>query len=495
MTETSILVVDPDESHRRHLKNILNPLGFSIRTTETAPSALSLLDQICPDLVILDESVKGLTPDRLLNELDQRGQDAFTVIVADKPDLERGMGWIISGAFAYLAKPTALSSLRPVIEKGLENKSAFHQVMAMAEDLKSANEALKCEKAALKEKGEQLRFLNELGLQLSATLKCHEIRERVSKALSRMVGADLVLFLTSFSPDEAPCLHSDLRLSPDLAASLAKEMMARLIKLTSGPSPEACLEDSPGSNQPLVRRPKHNMIMPLTAAGRTRGLLGVYFFSPPDIGPDRVMLVESVALQSAQALFNAYQHETALSMAAHDSLTGLFNRRAFDEDLQREFERSRRYGTELSLIMIDLDHFKSVNDRFGHKAGDEVLKTMAGIIRDSVRGTDLTARFGGEEFAVILPNTDQEKAFRLAWRIQENARRTIISLDQAWHRQTLSQGVADTRAYLVKHHEDLINLADQAMYLAKEEGRNTIRAAGDLNMIEPGKDDLYAWKQ
>lgn len=492
MARTSILVIEPQGSNRETLINLLNSMDFKVDATDELEEALSKTDNN-PDLIILNEEVNGLTPDRFLDELEKMDHDAFLIVTSTNPDLNKGNNWLTNGAFAYLSHPVTLEALEPVIEKGLENKEAYYQVVTMARDLKSANAALEREKAALKEKSEDLRFLYDLGYELSSTLVSREVVRIVSDALSRIISADMTIFMIAFNPKNELILYPNRPLRPALTGSIAEDLIRELDNNGNHYYSSKYVVIDPANNDaPLSRKPRRKVILPLTVAGHSCGVMGLYFFRPAKIDPDKRMLLESVAMQSAQALYNAYQHEQALKMASHDPLTGLLNRRAFDENLNREFERYLRYGVNLSLIMIDLDHFKSVNDRFGHKAGDIVLQAVAGVIRESVRATDITARLGGEEFAVILPETDQEHAQRLAGRIQARLQTSTIPLDDVNLKQTVSLGVADTQELLPRDPDDLIHIADQAMYLAKKEGRNTIRLATDIIRDNSRKEKAYA---
>jgi diguanylate cyclase (GGDEF)-like protein len=163
-----------------------------------------------------------------------------------------------------------------------------------------------------------------------------------------------------------------------------------------------------------------------------------------------------------------------------DALTGLKNRRFFDERLHEEFRRAQRYGDYLSLIMIDLDHFKEVNDRFGHPAGDFVLREAASLIRASIRDPDICARYGGEEFAVILPKTHMSGALAVAERIwrELGAKDYAVSVAAATRaptiRVTASLGVAFYPSKDISTGEILLRVSDQALYQAKRAGRNTI---------------------
>jgi two-component system, cell cycle response regulator len=163
-----------------------------------------------------------------------------------------------------------------------------------------------------------------------------------------------------------------------------------------------------------------------------------------------------------------------------DALTGLKNRRFFDERLHEEFRRAQRYGDYLSLIMIDLDHFKAVNDKYGHPAGDTVLRDAAGLIRTSIRDPDICSRYGGEEFAVILPKTHMSGALTVAERVwrELGAKEYPMPAAQggapATVRVTASIGVAFYPSKDISSGEFLLRFADQALYQAKRAGRNTI---------------------
>jgi two-component system, cell cycle response regulator len=162
-----------------------------------------------------------------------------------------------------------------------------------------------------------------------------------------------------------------------------------------------------------------------------------------------------------------------------DPLTGMKNRRFFDERLEEEFRRAERYGDCLALLMIDLDHFKSVNDRFGHPGGDLVLREAATLIRNSIRDPDICARYGGEEFAVILPKTGKPGAIAVAERMwREIGKKEYIVAPAATMscavRVTASIGVAFHPAKDITSGDHLLVMADKALYQAKRAGRNTI---------------------
>jgi two-component system, cell cycle response regulator len=183
-------------------------------------------------------------------------------------------------------------------------------------------------------------------------------------------------------------------------------------------------------------------------------------------------------IKSLQDQLRRTQQKLA-EQAITDELTGLKNRRAFDERLQEEFRRAQRYTDPVSLIMIDLDHFKRVNDRYGHPFGDVVLRGAAEEIRASTRDPDICARYGGEEFAVILPKTHLSGALTVAERVWKQLAARVFTVPEGsagdpQFQVTASLGIAFYPSKDITSPELLLRFADEALYQAKRAGRNTI---------------------
>lgn len=156
-----------------------------------------------------------------------------------------------------------------------------------------------------------------------------------------------------------------------------------------------------------------------------------------------------------------------------DGLTGLYNRLHWEKRMAAEFKRAQRYGNDFSLLMLDIDHFKQVNDQFGHLAGDEVIRVVSDVIRDSIRESDVAGRYGGEEFGVILTETDLPGALCVGERIRERIMTTPVLLDGVTHNVTVSVGLALYDEEM-ERHEDVIARADEALYESKQAGRNRV---------------------
>jgi diguanylate cyclase (GGDEF)-like protein len=189
-------------------------------------------------------------------------------------------------------------------------------------------------------------------------------------------------------------------------------------------------------------------------------------------------LLEYLAGQAIVSIENASLHETVERQAVTDELTGLANARAFRSILEREIERSRRFQSPLGLVMVDLDDFKQVNDVHGHQQGDEVLASVAAVLRDFSRDIDAPARYGGEELAVVLPQTDAEGAAQLAERMREAVERLRVPRvgGGGTLQVTASFGVAAVPES-ASDEEELVAAADAALYRAKRGGKNRVERA------------------
>ncbi|MDQ3997189.1 MAG: sensor domain-containing diguanylate cyclase [Gemmatimonadota bacterium] len=186
---------------------------------------------------------------------------------------------------------------------------------------------------------------------------------------------------------------------------------------------------------------------------------------------------------AATGLEIVWEIEEVNRRAETDPLTGLANRRRFDESLQRELSHSDRFGHPVSLVLVDIDHFKAVNDSHGHEAGDAVLRTISRMLADGVRAVDLCARFGGEELAILLPQTTAAGAFELADRLRRRIAGRPIRYNDAEIAVTASFGVA-SYPDVVRNRGGLFQAADAALYRAKHAGRNRVKLA-DTSITAP----------
>ena len=231
----------------------------------------------------------------------------------------------------------------------------------------------------------------------------------------------------------------------------------------------------------------HSLCVPMVGQGDTLGILHLQFLADvdaqPDTNPDnfrnpRQMLATTIAAQIALSLANLRLRETLRDQSIRDPLTGLFNRRFMQESLIRELDRARRRKQPLSLLFVDLDHFKRFNDTFGHDAGDFVLRKLADVVRGFFRSDDVVCRYGGEEFAFILPESSAEDSARRANDLRIKVKDLKLEYHDKWLGSvTLSIGIA-TFPENGSGYDELLKVADQCLYQSKAAGRDRVTVAG-----------------
>ncbi len=222
------------------------------------------------------------------------------------------------------------------------------------------------------------------------------------------------------------------------------------------------------------RHPGSCICVPLAALGETLGLLYLEEPASDAWNPEREQVARNAAEQISLALANLKLQETLRTQSIRDPLTGLFNRRYLEASLERELARSQRYGHEVGVLMMDIDHFKRFNDTFGHEAGDMLLAEFGNTLRRFSRDEDIACRYGGEEFTLILPGADLDSARTRAEQLRERAGELHIEYRrQPLGKISISIGVA-TFPRCGENGDEVLRAADEALYRAKREGRDRV---------------------
>jgi diguanylate cyclase (GGDEF)-like protein len=224
-----------------------------------------------------------------------------------------------------------------------------------------------------------------------------------------------------------------------------------------------------------LREPGSVAILPLVKDGRVLGALVIEADSPGGLTLEETRPLGVLGAVVAGSLELAWSYQEVDRRARTDALTGLYNRMHFGEQLQRTLAEADRFNQPVSLVLVDIDHFKKVNDTWGHEAGDAVLKHTARILQEGVRAVDVCVRYGGEEIAMLLAQTDSKRAEEVAERIRARIAATVVRHAGAEIVVTASFGVA-TYPETVKVRDQLFPSADKALYIAKHDGRNCVRA-------------------
>jgi diguanylate cyclase (GGDEF)-like protein len=333
------------------------------------------------------------------------------------------------------------------------------------------------ELARLRRRHAELRLLYDTIRDVSSTLSVREVLDRlISRALDHLeaeIGSILLL-----GPDGRLRVVTARGLPAEVLRDTALGMGHGISGYVAETGRSLLVRDV--ENDRRFRRRNHEryytssfISAPLVHMGVVRGVINVNNKrSRDEFYAADLNLLEALAGHASAALSNADRYEAVLERAQRDSLTGLANHGHMWSTLEIEVERAERHGRALGLVMIDIDHFKAFNDRFGHPAGDEALCRVARVLEANSRSHDMVARYGGEEFVVILPETDVEGSLRYADKMRRAVEATRFEPD-AGQRVSISVGVATTGSN-TRTAQELIERADAHLYRAKRAGRNCV---------------------
>lgn len=332
----------------------------------------------------------------------------------------------------------------------------------------------------LRQAQQRLGALHKIALTLSTTLDANRLIDMILEQLSQLWGYHYasLLFVDDSTGDLVIAAARGYQYGPGHRLPAGRGICGAVAE--SGRP--VCVGDTKSDSRyiPGVEGARSELAVPITLDGQTIGVLNVESLEPNAFGPSDITLLTTVAEQAAAYISNARLHQEAQHLAITDPHTGLYNYRHYQEQVARMVRESQLAGAPFSLIMVDLDHFKRCNDTYGHPTGDAILSQAARVLRESCRQGDLVFRYGGEEFAVILPMADEDAASRVAERIRERiaehsfTTRTGRQLDFTL---TASIGVASYPRHGLTQ-VDLLIAADKALYTAKNSGRNRVVCGG-----------------
>jgi diguanylate cyclase (GGDEF)-like protein len=387
------------------------------------------------------------------------------------------IGLLASTFNKMLAKITDLRVER------IESEREMHQVMdelSLKAELAKKSEELAAANERLEARLSQLSFLNGLGRELAARLDMDYLLDLLCRRLSEsfnVPGLTVLLFERS---------SSQLRVIRARGPGEENDVLGKPFDPDAHPGGEAVKTKQPFYAANLGERRGSSFSVPLIYQDNAIGL--IHFSSPlPDaFSEEHRAIFVTVASQASLALANAQLFQETLELSLKDGLTGILNRRALESRLELEWSRALRDQAPLSIVMVDIDHFKVYNDQHGHQQGDETLRRVARIIERNIRKVDAVARYGGEEFAIILPRAGKKEAIEVAKKLRRSVEQAdfVRGYLQPLGRVTISCGVS-TAPEDATSVEALVKRADEALFAAKSGGRNTVRAFGEP-VVESG---------
>jgi diguanylate cyclase (GGDEF)-like protein len=347
----------------------------------------------------------------------------------------------------------------------------------------------------LRRSNRELAVLRELNTELERSLDLDDVSEAIARGTVKELGYRRALVWMAregvlrpggaegFSVDELEAL-SDLELTvgPGPVAAAVEARAPQLVARHE--ARPAALADAFEIDSPLV-------LVPLRSEGRLLGLLSVEVAAPlgraPRLRGRDLRILATLGTEASLALDNARLHAELRDLSVTDALTGVFNHRYFQQRLQEELDRAVRRSADdlahsVSLILMDIDFFKRVNDEFGHPSGDELLRSFARLTGRVLRSSDVVCRYGGEEFGIILPETDAVQAMQVAGRLREAVQRSsFMGADGGYLGEVTASFGVETYDERIGTRSEMVQRADDALYVAKESGRNRVVHADALD--------------
>ena len=402
------------------------------------------------------------------------------LLVPENMSIEEINSFGSEGFSAVLCKPLNADNVRQATSQALESYNIYRDIFRMTREIF-------LEREVLARKNSNLYFLVNFLSATSGLLLPHEILVMARQHLSELLPVqDVGVFLWSFDdslqPDEAPLptMFIPALLETPEWQKWSQTLMDAGKSITHGKFNGVERQSLPAFNwaeedvlaKPRILDQELSIALPLRIHNKTVGVLIISLSEEFSLARDNLEVLESAMAHLALALRSTWLYKQVKSKAERDGLTGLYNRRYFDERLEHEMKRHERYGHEFALIFLDIDHFKAVNDTYGHLMGDDILRELADLLANEMRYADCMARYGGEEFVLILPYTSGEKALGLAERLRQMISEHSFCAGGINGKVTASFGVTSFVAGQQLTPQELFSQADKALYSAKNQGRN-----------------------
>jgi diguanylate cyclase (GGDEF)-like protein len=483
-----VLIVDDDKNILELFQHALDPVYYEVLCVTTAAEARDAIgehgEQL--DALVIDIHLPDADGFDLFAESRGIVAEAETIIITGFGNEETSSKAMKAGAFDFLEKPFSLLAAQQTVRNAVERKR-FRRLTA---ELSSTKRSLEAELTMKSFQIDQVRELVNFSRLVNEHLRLDAILDITYERLPDLINAETFsLFLYEPSRNEFRlAINNRPNLDPREPIVVKEEnspIMKRAIEthqmlfiddvVRSGLLPDE--RDKQGKSRQYKKN--HSLCLPLKVEDRPIGVLNLNDFRSEDQLQDHINTAVLAAAYLAPVISNARLYEQIEEAANRDGLTQLYNRAFYDKSLNENFRRSQRYGRPLSVVFLDIDHFKQVNDTHGHQAGDVILRRVAVRLSDNSRkGIDIVARYGGEELVMIAPETPSEGIKIVAERIRRDIEAMRVKFRTETEEKTLSVTVSIGTATLMPgdtaftNERALMEAADSAVYEAKDSGRN-----------------------
>ena len=466
--EVNILIVDDELIVRETVRGLLGREGYRVDVAENGTIALTKIKKNLPDLILVDLKLPDISGLEILHIAKKIDPDICAIMITAHANVETAVKALEEGAYDYITKPFDMERVKLVIKKGLERRKLTLRNKELLRYLQ-------------KEK-EKLESILEMGEKMSSILNLEELVNFIIAKATEIIEArrgSLMLFdknrknlkiVASKGIRKEILKSAQVKLGERIVGWVAKTGEPLLVLDVN----KQVADRKSQEKEDKQYKSKSFLSMPLKKKKEVIGVINIT--DKVDVldtifTMDDLRFLSIIVNQAVVSIENAKLYKKIRVLAITDGLTGVFNRRYFEERLNSEINRAERYGRLLCLVMLDIDNFKRYNDTYGHLKGDFLLQEIALILKQSSRKVDIVSRYGGEEFVIIFPETDIIKAKEVAEKIRHIVQKTF---SQSFPSEgiSISGGIASYKPGL--SGDELIRRADESLYQPKKEGRNRI---------------------
>jgi diguanylate cyclase (GGDEF)-like protein len=475
-----ILIVDNDVENCNLLRDFVESMGYDTIIETDGKKILFELEKIEYDLMFLEIHLDSVSGIDILKKSKKAHPNSEAIIITGHGSEETFFKGMNNGAMSYIQKPISYSEIKFYIDQAL----AKRRYNIKTTDLKKSLEL--CDRSLVDHVTNMVKF-DKLSTFLNLTIDIEALTDLILNGVADIIPGYYYSFFFHRDINREIVIYSDMQVYKMTASVIErqiKEYYENLINLDMGDhyTVRVILPSNMFEREENITGNLSSFFVPVIVNNSFKGVLGISSENKPiqEVNKDILLMISA---RISKILSNAtIQHDTKM-LASTDALTGLLNRHAFHERFNQEYERFRRYGSFLSLVVADCDNLKMFNDTYGHPAGDEVLRNISHILRENTRGSDVVARYGGDEFVILLLHSNSMNAFNIAKRFNKKVEDYVFLLQDQKLKTTISTGVATVPNETIHSQEDFLDSADQALYEAKLKGKNQVCMAGPFHRI------------
>jgi len=460
MSQGKILIVDDDQFFRKLYSEILLSEGYEVDSASSGAEAIEYVRLNYVDLVITDLMMPDMNGQEVLERTKQYNALTDVILITGHGTIESAIAALKSGAFDYLRKPVNKDELLLSVGRCIEQKRVLEENQGLKRSLK----------------------LLEVSRTISSCLDREKLYEHSLDAVIQEIAGEtgILLFREKSGSDDGFYVKAARQISPDVAAKIASLFNIWISGSRDIKENVALygMDDFVAGEGRFIEGVNSLLLVPVKVKGEVEGFVLTFNRLPLDSYSSLdIENARFIAEQTTLAFENVEKYVNAQEMAYVDSLTDLYNTRYLDITLENEIKRSMRSREPFSVLFMDLDHFKDINDVHGHLVGSKLLIEVGSILLECVREVDTVVRYGGDEYTIILVDTDHDVAYKVAERIRTTIEdKAFLSNEGLDLNLTASIGLATYPSH-AKDKKELLDMADRAMYYGKNRSRNTVYVA------------------